>query len=222
MEDPRPAMRAMPQIAATRRTYVYREQTDSIRQLLRSLSVAQGEMTTPKRTTPGQYGKFADLEDLKAASRVPLASNGLAIMQTFACVDAELYLNTTLGHESGEWISSQIPIKQHAEAQKTCAYMTYMQRKAYASILTLASEVDDDGVTANACSAGLALESQTAAFARASKALNFAKDPLVIDKILELTKEKMADGSMAPDALRRLEAMAVDIRVTIAQENAAK
>ena len=221
VEERKPRQSIMP-IAGVmpRRTYIYREQTDSIKSLLRALSVAQGEMVNPLKGTQGQYGKFADLSDIRRVSKTPMAMIGLSITQTYAVVDTELYLVTTLGHESGEWLSSIIPIRQAAlDAQKTLGYMTYMRRAAYAAILGLASDDDDDGVSANDCAAHAALDAQTSAFSRASKALNGAKTAVQIDKILTLAKQKTIEGTMHADAVPRLEAMAKEILVTILRDH---
>lgn len=104
--------------------FVYVERSKEIATLFSSLVKAMGEMEEPKKNRKGQYGEYTDLPALRRATRVPLASNGLAVIQTFHMNEGEMVLNTTLAHSSGEYLSSQTPIKTSQNPQQTMAYAT--------------------------------------------------------------------------------------------------
>lgn len=184
--------------------FVYVERSKEIAKLFSSLVKAMGEMEEPKKNRKGQYGEYADLSALRRATRTPLASNGLAVIQTFHLSEGEMVLNTTLAHTSGEYLSSQTPIKTSQNPQQTMAYATYMRRMAYSAILSLSSEDDDDGEGAADAAASAASEGRENLYARADKSIKTAATPAAVDEILRRVEAKVQAGEMDARAVSDL------------------
>lgn len=176
--------------------FLYVERSREIGKLFASLVKAMGEMEEPKKNRKGQYGEYADLASLRKATRLPLARNGLAVIQTFHMLNDEMVLNTTLAHTSGEYMSSQTPIKASQNPQQTMAYATYMRRMAYSAILSLSSEDDDDGEGAADAAASAATQGREVLYTRAEKSLKTAQTPEAIDAILSRVDAKVKAGEM--------------------------
>lgn len=198
-------------VAAPRKVFVYREKSDFTHELQKALAVAQGQFQRVTKNTPGQYGKFADLASMKEATVHALAANGLCVSQEYAIQGTDLLLVTTLGHQSGQWVSSILPIKQAASPQQTMGYMTYMRRAAYAAILCLAAEDDDDGRTAESASVAAASEGEQALEQRAAAAIQSAVSEEALDSIMRKVEQQIAAGKMAKDSLDRLRVLAVKV-----------
>lgn len=107
--------------------------------------------------------KYADLAAVWAAIRGPLASTGLAVVQTFEPAATDLVLErvdrqgqltraqalavlrTRLVHQSGQWIESTLPVvADWSDPQRLGSCVTYLRRYSLLALLALACE-DDDG-----------------------------------------------------------------------------
>lgn len=188
--------------------FVYVERSKEIAKLFSALVTAMGQMEEPKKNRKGQYGEYADLSALRRATRGPLSQNGLAVIQTFHMGETDMVLNTTLAHASGEYLSSQTPIKTSQNPQQTMAYATYMRRMAYSAILSLSSEDDDDGEGAADAAASAASEGREALYARADKSIKTAATEAAVDDILRRVEAKVAAGEMDRSALADLRKVA--------------
>ena len=174
--------------------FVYVERSKDLKELSESLVLAMGLMDEPKKNRKGQYGEYADLSALRRAARGPLAQNGLAVLQTFHPAGDDLILNTTLLHKTGQYVSSQVPIKVSQNPQHTSAYCTYMRRMAYASMLGLSSEDDDDGESA---ADAAAQDSKTRLLDLAAKKLAAASTVEEIDALLSRAEERLASEEIS-------------------------
>lgn len=89
--------------------------------------------------------RYADLEELIAATREHLTANGLSIVQLIAGVQ----LRTVLMHESGEELISEMPLGAAGgdDIKTFGAKVSYLRRYAYQSLLCLAADddIDEDG-----------------------------------------------------------------------------
>lgn len=132
-----------------KRTFLYRESSEESAELSKALAMAQGKFSTVLKKDKGQYGAFASLARMIAATRPSLAENGLSVTQSYSHLEGQMLLVTELRHSSGQWMQSVLPVKEFPNVQQTYAYCTYMRRLAYGSILCLAAE-DDDGQEASA------------------------------------------------------------------------
>jgi hypothetical protein len=185
--------------------FLYVERSKEVSKLFTALSTAHAKFETPRKNRKGQYGEYADLVALQTATRVGLAGSGLFVCQTFHSQGEELILNTTLGHASGEYISSQVPIKQSLYPQHTTAYVSYMRRMAYSAILSLAADDDQDGESASAAATSAEVEGWDAQFKRALKSIQSAESVAAIDSLISKVRAKVVDKTMAPDSEVRLQ-----------------
>ncbi len=121
--------------------------SEQISELMAALAKAQGEMRPAIKDSANPHfrSKFADLASVWDACREPLSRNGLAIVQSVVNRDGEQYLETTLGHASGQWISSEmrLPI-QKPGPQELGSCLSYCRRYSLAAIVGVYQD-DDDG-----------------------------------------------------------------------------
>lgn len=139
------------------------EKSESIKELAIALVKFQAEMEPVvfDASNPFFKSKYATLAKLVSMAAPVHTKYGLAVSQL---PEDEGAVTTILMHESGEWISSKLTLKalkkwikkdqngeypgyfqEHPDAQSFGAVITYSRRFAYASILGLISEEDDDG-----------------------------------------------------------------------------
>lgn len=128
------------------------KKSEDIGELAKALSKAQSNYNAliKDSTNPFFKSKYADLAACIECIRAPLVDNGLSIVQTTTVENGVIYLETTLLHSSGQWISSEryplTPSKN--DAQGIGAAMTYARRYSLTAMLGIASE-DDDGEVAS-------------------------------------------------------------------------
>lgn len=130
-------------------------QSENINELFGALSKAQGEMTaaTKRNVNPFYKSKYADLSCVREAYQDALTKYGLCLMQSQTMNDqGKLFLITTLGHSSGQWIKSILPIVVSPDGSRKGnplhelgSAITYIRRYAITSLLGIASEDEDDG-----------------------------------------------------------------------------
>lgn len=121
--------------------------SESINELMAALAKAQGQMqgAVKDSSNPHFKSRYADLASVWAACREPLASNGLAIVQTVSNDENSQYLTTLLGHSSGQWMKSIIKLPvQKAGAQELGSCLSYCRRYGLASMVGVYQD-DDDG-----------------------------------------------------------------------------
>ena len=130
--------------------------SETITDLLKSLSKFQGELENVEKAKAGHGYKYATLGNCIDAAKPMLAANGLSVMQLMGNNDkGDVTMETVLGHQSGEFVSSFciMPIAKlqggggSNPAQIMGASITYMRRYQYAAIIGLAQD-DTDGVPA--------------------------------------------------------------------------
>tara|TARA_R110000751_G_scaffold73408_2_gene148471 strand:+ start:3979 stop:4482 length:504 start_codon:yes stop_codon:yes gene_type:complete len=126
--------------------------SDSIVELMKSLSVFQGELENIDKNKAGHGYKYATLGACIDAAKAPLVKAGLSVMQLVGSNEkGEPTMETVLGHSSGEFISVivDMPIAKlqggggSNPSQILGASITYMRRYQYAAILGLAQEDSD-------------------------------------------------------------------------------
>jgi hypothetical protein len=120
-------------------------------ELAAALVAAQAEMPTvePNGYNPHFRSKFVTLDYLIAKTRPVLNKHGLAITQSPAQIDGQPALVTTLYHKNGETVTELMPLLLAGpDMQKLGAALTYARRYAWAALLGIAGESDDDGFQA--------------------------------------------------------------------------
>jgi hypothetical protein len=137
------------------------QRSDSIVNLVKALAVAQSKIKNPKKNTKNTFfgSSYADLAEVLDMVRDSFDGTGLSFIQ-MPTYDGDiargtLTLETTLFHETGEWITStwsspvpnqkardgkDIPIGPQAIGSAT----TYMRRYAVTAMVGIAQD-DDDG-----------------------------------------------------------------------------
>ncbi len=120
--------------------------SESIIELAKALSKAQGEMKTAKKdnTNPFFKSTYADLASVWDVCRKPLSDSGLAVSQITKNDDKGIVLETILMHSSGEWLSGEMSIfSLKNEPQAIGSAITYARRYALSAILGIAADDDD-------------------------------------------------------------------------------
>ena len=118
--------------------------------LLEALAKAQGIMEGAKEDSSNPFFKstYADLTSVWAACRAPLSNNGLSVVQTIQLINGNNCLVSILGHISGQWIKSILPIRPAKDdIQSLGSAITYCRRYALAALVGVCP-VDDDGESA--------------------------------------------------------------------------
>ncbi len=128
-------------------------QSDSINELAAALAKAQSEIEGAKKDSANPFfkSKYADLESVWTACRVPLTKNGLSVVQLVSSEgdDGKVTVTTQLLHSSGQWIRGSLtgkPVK--ADPQGTGSCITYYRRYGLAAIVGV-FQADDDGNAAS-------------------------------------------------------------------------
>lgn len=128
--------------------------SEQINELAAALAKAQGAMQTAKKdaTNPHFKSSYADLAAVWAACRKPLTDHGLSVVQsprmTFVGNAALVEVETTLLHQSGQWMADTITVPvSKLDAQGVGSAVTYARRYALAAFASVAPD-DDDGNSA--------------------------------------------------------------------------
>lgn len=126
--------------------------SESIKELALALSKAQGQLEHAKKDVKNEFfkSKYADLASVIDAAKKPLSENGLAVVQLVDTdSDGLIYLESTLLHSSGEWISGRYPIRPiKTDPQSVGSAITYARRYAFSALTGIAAD-DDDGNAAS-------------------------------------------------------------------------
>jgi hypothetical protein len=116
-------------------------------------AIKKDKKVTVKTQKGTYYYSYADLADVIAAVRKPLADAGLAFTQITRFDNGKLWLVTCLIHESGQSVEGVYPLpdqKALTDPQGFGSALTYAKRYGLSAILGIATEEDDDGKTGSA------------------------------------------------------------------------
>ena len=127
------------------------QKSESIKHIAAALNKAQAEMSGAKKgaNNPFFKSRYADMNSVVDAVRIPFCNNGLSYSQFPIMQDNKVGVETILMHESGEWMSDILVlpmVKQDPQAAGSA--ITYAKRYALQSIAGIPSE-DDDGNAAS-------------------------------------------------------------------------
>ncbi len=118
--------------------------SDSISNLAKALVKAQLMMGSAKKDAANPFfkSKYADLAEVVSVVKEPLLKNGISFLQIVTTEGVE----TTLVHESGEYISGVTPIvvAKANDPQALGSAITYARRYGLQAMLGIPS-ADDDG-----------------------------------------------------------------------------
>lgn len=122
-------------------------QSEQINELMTALSKAQGTIKPALKNKKNPHFKslYADLDSIWEACRDSLSQNGLAVVQTMLSNEHGMVLVTTLGHSSGQWMRSEMPIiVQKQDPQGIGSALTYYRRYTLACMVGVAPGEDLD------------------------------------------------------------------------------
>ncbi len=126
-------------------------QSENLDQLFTALAKAQGEMSAAAKDCANPFFKsrYADLSSVWTACREPLSKHGLSVLQIVQSSDLGDVLHTTLGHSSGQYMTSTMPIRIKTDGkndiQALGSTITYLRRYALSAIVGVAPDDDNDG-----------------------------------------------------------------------------
>jgi hypothetical protein len=122
--------------------------SEGVGKLFEALSKAQGEIQSALKDKKNPFFKssYADLSSVWDACRPVLPKYGLAVVQTVEGTKQEMFLTTWLGHSSGEWMKSKLPlIVMKQDPQSLGSAITYARRYALSAMVGVCADEDDDG-----------------------------------------------------------------------------
>jgi ERF superfamily len=122
------------------------QHSTALEALAAALATAQGQMTSAAKDAENPFykSKYADLHSVWDACRVPLASNGLAVIQCPRADGAFVSVETLLIHRSGQWVRGLLTAEaKDASPQAIGSAVTYLRRYALQSFVGVAPEDDD-------------------------------------------------------------------------------
>lgn len=148
-------------------TNIETSNSSELGELFSALSKAQGKISTALKDKKNPFFKssYADLTSVWDACRDPLYQNGLAVIQTIEGTKDDMFLNTWLGHSSGQWMKSKLPLTIIPESKKNKqgdvigfqitpqgigSAITYARRYALSALVGICADDDDDGEKAMA------------------------------------------------------------------------
>lgn len=121
--------------------------SEQINELAAALAKAQGEIEGAAKTAANPFfkSKYADLASVWDACRRPLATNGLAVIQSPTVNELRVSLDTLIVHTSGQWIRNTLSCAVKDDTPQVIgSATTYLRRYALQSLVGVAAE-DDDG-----------------------------------------------------------------------------
>lgn len=128
-----------------------------IGKIMPALLKAQSSIKIIKKDAENKFFKssYATLEATIQAIQEPLNKNGIVFLQPLVSEESGTYVETTLVHESGEFITSKMRIEQSKanDPQSQGSAISYARRYSLQAILSLGTE-DDDAEQAMARPAG--------------------------------------------------------------------
>lgn len=123
-------------------------QNENQSNIYRAIVEFQGEITNPRKDASNPFfkSKYATLDGMIDHCKPILKKHGLAVVQTFTPSEKSISLKTILLHEGGECIESILSIPVENDKPQTYgSAITYARRYAYAAILGITADDDDDG-----------------------------------------------------------------------------
>lgn len=128
------------------------DHSNTIVDLAKALALAQSEIRAAKKTKINPYfkSKYADLDEVWDACRVPLSKNGLSVIQTVATTGQMVSVTTILLHSSGEYITGCLTLQaDSAKPQPIGSAITYARRYGLSAMVGISADEDSDGSAAN-------------------------------------------------------------------------
>jgi hypothetical protein len=182
------------------------ESSSHVGELYAQVAKFRGLCGPIKATRQGEYGLYADLDDIWDVIRQPLSECGLAVMQPLVGFgDGGLAVVTVLAH-SEQWVRTTVPLARGRGPQDVAADSTYWERQSLLKILCLAvkaDEADDDGTQSQTAWIKSLSSEEKATYEQAKRALANADDEQR-GKYLIALKKRVKEGKMSQETLDHL------------------
>jgi len=123
------------------------DKSEQLNELFAALSKAQAQIKgTPKDAqNPFFKSSYSTLDQCWESARGPLSANGLSVVQIVQEAEGKMFLVTILGHSSGQFITSKMPMVLPKPDPQTLGSVTsYCRRYSLCAMVGLSSS-DDDG-----------------------------------------------------------------------------
>lgn len=178
------------------------ERSESLSELAGALNKFQSEMgkVVFDSNNPFFKSKYASLSALVSTAKPILAKNGLSVSQLVSDGGS---VTTMLLHSSGQFLSSTLtlkPVKEDPQGQGSA--ITYARRYAYASILGIVSDEDDDGNASTVGTAEFITEKQLSSILDLLSAKELKEKGL-----LDYMKVEKLENILAKDYMKVLQAI---------------
>ena len=126
---------------------------ESATNIYKALAKAQAEFAPVVKNRKANYGMYADLGAILDVVRPALNRNGIFLYQKVMSQEDGVVVETILGHESGESLTSGplfMPVGdvRGSKAQAFGSARTYACRYSLSAFLGIAADDDDDGASA--------------------------------------------------------------------------
>lgn len=184
---------------------LYGERSVSLDLWFAAMAQFQGSMDEVHKNATGEFGQYLDLAGMWSAIRQPLAAAGLCATQPLVPYgdDGTLALMTMVGHKSGQFMCSIVPLAPSAP-QVLAADTTYLSRICLGKLLGIAgADHDDDGTQAQENHIRFANPRQEKFFNLAKAAL--AKSQVAErDDLHERVEAHVTEGRLTPAIQKQL------------------
>lgn len=192
-------------------------QSENVNELAAALAKAQAAIDNAKKNkkNPHLGNHYADLASVRDAITKPLASQGIAVVQTFATApEKSVTVETTLMHSSGQWVRSSLtmPVPEGGKqnpAQVLGSVISYARRYALSAIVNISADDDDDAAAVPVAPASAQQVKSDDGIARAKAAIAGAKTQAELEAIgakLQKSDKAVRDAVMG-DYAEKLSAL---------------
>lgn len=195
---------------------IWQEASEHLDQLFAAHAAALGQLKNAPRTCVSHFAKkgpdgkpipdYADLATILDTAREVLAKNGLSVTQTFMPFGEEggMMLVTTLGHKSGQFQRSYLPMKGNVPPQTLAATATYLKRVGLCAIIGIAADDDDNGQQANSGHAEATVNDEMRIVSALAKKIKAAADPDARKAEIDRAKKGVREGKLSHASLQSL------------------
>ena len=199
------------------------ESSEHLDEFFKAHAKALGALRNAPRTCVSHFAKkdkqgnpipdYADLATIFDTARKALSENGLSVTQSFMPygTDGTMMLVTTLGHGSGQFQRSFLPMKGNVPPQQLASAATYLKRVALCALIGIAADDDDDGESANRTAAVAVVEDEARVEKMGVQKLRASKTAAERADVLAKAQQRVTEGTLSSGALDRLKAVAIEM-----------
>ena len=209
---------------------VWQEASEQQDQLFAAHAAALGQLSNAPRTCISHFAKkdkqgkpipdYADLATIFDTIRPAMTANGLSVTQSFMPHgdDGGMMLVTTLGHKSGQFQRSYLPMKGNVPPQSLASTATYLKRIAICAIVGIAADSDDDGEQANASHAAASVNDEGRIEKALTAKIRAAQDAESIAAVMDQVARGVSSSQLSEAAATRLRLIGGDAATKLAKK----